>query len=351
MHPSKSYTFTDYESALHRLLHNSSDELRHLLFTSEPDLLKLLKFLLNCTEAPQEVDGSSLLKGLHRWADSKEITWKSFNKWCEYAVPSLHVPFRVHLRKWVFNTESPPLTSVDFGEEARRCLHVSGEVFNGVWSELFNSGVDGLSFEGLSHAMIGYGGATLIVVTDTLGNVFGAFSDEEWKENGNFYGSKNNVLYALSPEFAVFHTREHHVSGAEDTENYQYLNTKSRSSIHGIGFGGSKESMRLWISGTLEECSARSIGLTYEKGALRGVKKGDEIGTVCNPDNFDVAKLQLFGFGGDDAIKKQDLVREEKAELVHSRRQVDKKQFVQGEFDREFLLGGVFKASNQKQER
>ena len=64
-----------------------------------------------------------------------------------------------------------------------------------------------------------------------------------------------------------------------------------------------------------------------------------------------VALIELYGFGGEKALEAQRAAREEKEEIVSSRRQVDKKQFIQSDFDKEFLFGGTFKASNEKQER
>lgn len=63
------------------------------------------------------------------------------------------------------------------------------------------------------------------------------------------------------------------------------------------------------------------------------------------------ALIELYGFGGEKALEKQRESRQETADIVQSRRKVDKKQLLQSDFDKEYLLGGVFKASNERQER
>ena len=109
------------------------------------------------------------------------------------------------------------------------------------------------------------------------------------------------------------------------------------------------EAMRLWISGTLEDCYSRSIGLTYDQGPLRCIKSVSD--DVLNPDTFKIVSISLYGFGGESALTEQQTKREEVSEIVNSRRQVDKRQFVQSDFDREFLLGNTFKVSNEKELR
>jgi len=290
-----------------------------------------------------------------------EISFDLFNLWCEHQFPSLLHGFKEWLTSKILNVESrkenesicPKINSVldesILKEEMIYALSRSKQCLRNEWQSLFSSSVQGLSFELLAKSLIGYEGPTMIVIKDTCGNVFGAFTTTTWKEDTRFYGDSNSTLFAIWPRFLALPAR---VSSAEDAQHFQYLNVKSRTKEHGIGFGGRDGALRLWLDSNFEACVARSIDYTYEKGALR-VKTGKstEDDFEINKEEFSVYRLEAWGFGGKSALDAQKQKQKETAELIQGRRQVDKKQFANSAFDREFLLGKTFQAQKNAQDR
>lgn len=185
-----------------------------------------------------------------------EISFDLFNLWCEHQFPSLLHGFKEWLKSKILNVESrkenesicPKINSVldesILKEEMIYALSRSKQCLRNEWQSLFSSSVQGLSFELLAKSLIGYEGPTMIVIKDTCGNVFGAFTTTTWKEDTRFYGDSNSTLFAIWPRFLALPAR---VSSAEDAQHFQYLNVKSRTKEHGIGFGGRDGALRLWL--------------------------------------------------------------------------------------------------------
>lgn len=52
--------------------------------------------------------------------------------------------------------------------------------------------------------------------------------------------------------------------------------------------------MRIWLSGTLEDCKAHSFDLTYEQGPLRTILKASDVGEeVVEHDDFTPGEFAL----------------------------------------------------------
>ncbi|CAM9783885.1 unnamed protein product [Chrysoparadoxa australica] len=161
-------------------------------------------------------------------------------------------------------------------------MALSQKAMQGSWVMIFTSEEDGLSFNRLCHGILGYVGRTILLVRTTAGGVFGGLSVAPWKESNHFFGS-DGAVFAWSPSFRVC-TPKLPNNGA-----FQYLNLKSFELPHGLGFGGSTENFRLFISETLEaeECVARSSCLTFERGK------------ICESPTFEVDVLEVWGVGGE----------------------------------------------------
>lgn len=131
----------------------------------------------------------------------------------------------------------------------------------------------------------------------------------------------------ISPKLRVYRTKNV-TSGA-----YQWLNTKAVTLPHGLGFGGTVEGFRVFIPESLEGCVANHSCPTYETGKL------------VEGETFEIHTLEIWGCGGEatvaSALRAQRLDREVVGENIRKARQVDKAQFFNNEFDREFLLSST----------
>jgi len=66
---------------------------------------------------------------------------------------------------------------------------------------------------------------------------------------------------------------------------------------------------------------------------------------------FKVDTIEAWGLGEEAALAEQERFRKENADLIYDRRKVDKKQFANSDFDKEFLLGKTFASQMERQER
>lgn len=119
---------------------------------------------------------------------------------------------------------------------------------------------------------------------------------------------------------------------------------------HGLGFGGNLEGFRLFLPDTLEQCTVRGMCPTYEPGKL---VFSDDVDV--NNVQFEIEHLEVWGSGGvamiQNALKAQADHRVVLAETIVKARKVDKAQFFNNGFDREFLLGKTFAHHKDMQER
>lgn len=121
------------------------------------------------------------------------------------------------------------------------------------------------------------------------------------------------------------------------------------------------DGFRLFIPDTLEQCTARAICPTYEPGKM--VFTGDSGGhgttnhaaALSNSVQFEIAHLEIWGSGGlarvETGLKAQKEQRQVMAENIDKARKVDKAQFFNNGFDREFLLQNTFSHQREMQER
>lgn len=195
----------------------------------------------------------------------------------------------------------------------------------GSWYRLYTSSHDGLSFNRLQNALLGYAGPTLLIIRATNGGIFGAFTASAWKESKDFYGSSDCFLYQLIPVTAVYRP-----SGSGT--NFMYCNSEARSrgydaQAHGIGFGGDVDKPRLFISETFENCSARTQDLTFEYGVLLPKTQDGAART-----SFDIDSLEVWGVGGDEVVAEALGARFKQREITEANlrkaRKVDKAAFL-----------------------
>jgi hypothetical protein len=196
----------------------------------------------------------------------------------------------------------------------------------GAWHRLYTSESDGLSFNRLQNALLGYSGPTLLIIKEAEnGGIFGAKTSTAWKEAKDFYGNSDCFLFSIKPSMKVMRPRG---TGT----NYMYCNSTSRSRgydglAHGIGFGGNSEKPRLFISETFDGCMAGSSDLTFEAGQMLSSRDDG------NPSKyFELEALEVWGVGGDavvsEALGNRHKQREIVASNIRKARKVDKAQFL-----------------------
>jgi hypothetical protein len=231
--------------------------------------------------------------------------------------------------------------SLDLTPLALYSTHLQGK-----FKRLYTSRTDGYDFNRIYHHIQGYSGPTMLLIKtrNTVNhgvNIFGAFSTSRWKDSNKFYGDGGNFLFTLYPTLRIYRS-------TSSSTNYQYLNIRSYNLKHGLAFGGTEQSFRLFIPDSLERCEARPYDIVYEKGALIANNKVDE-------DNvyFDIDNIEFWCCGADDVIKKglqgQVADRANRDELIRKAQSCDKAAFFNNDFDQEFLLGNTMAHRNEVQ--
>ncbi len=162
----------------------------------------------------------------------------------------------------------------------------------------------------LQYSILGYSGPTTIVIETEQGHILGGFFNvATWKKGT--YGDSNAFLFQLDPELTLFQPT------GEDT-NFIHLQD-------GLGFGGTADMPRLLIPASMESCTAGVMDKTFRQGDLL---PGEAL------EKFNIKSLEVWGCGGEEAIKKGLKAREEKRELTdaaiyNARKVKDKKAFVE----------------------
>ena len=221
---------------------------------------------------------------------------------------------------------------------------------------IFNSAKDGLSFNRLSAAIIGYKGPMIFLFRhfkdpsyeesgfETFSDdwIIGAFVDGEIKDNAKFGGDVNTCLFQIWPNVRIFRT-----TNGKGGSNFVYLNTvkiENSKLVYGFGFGGTTDEFRLWLDGDSikEKSYASPEDSTFELGYL--------LQNSGSNNKLILSRIEIYGLGGLEALEAQYEHRVMLQQLKEKQRKVDKKQFL-NEFDQEFLMGDLFKHKKDMEKR
>lgn len=217
---------------------------------------------------------------------------------------------------------------------ALRCSFVECGATPDRWTALYSSNRDGLSLSTIASSVIGYQGPTLLAVRDDEGFIVGALSTSTFEETSSFVAS-SGALVALSPTFAVLRVR-----GGGTKNHGQFLNMRSRTLPHGIGWGGpGVDSCRLWINEDFDECRAGSYDETYEVGSLRPGAPGE---------SFRTNEVEIWGLGPPEALTARDASRAMHDRVELGQRKVNPRSFLD-DFTKEHMLAETFKHRGQIQ--
>ena len=253
--------------------------------------------------------------------DDGMVSLEAFTAWTESYAPALSATLETFIHHVFFSDEPFPPSRIEFMFPYLRGQHsaffksksspllftfaVMSPSLGGSWHRLYTSDEDGLSFNRLQNALLGYGGPTLTIIKEVEGGgIFGAFTSTAWKETKDFYGNSDCFLFQLQPNAKVMRPR------GRGGNNFMYCNSESRSrgydgQAHGIGFGGTVEKPRLFIAESFDGCIASASDLTFEGGALlpplKPSKDDFTIG-LTNRKYFDIESLEVWGVGGDELV-------------------------------------------------
>lgn len=233
-------------------------------------------------------------------------------------------------------------------------LAMTGEELQGRWKQLYTMTKDGISFNRIVHHVLGYNGPTVILIrTAQESNVLGFYCHDRWRESNRFYGSSSNFIFTLDPHLRIYRAKN------PSNMNFQFLATSGFNTPHGLGLGGTLDGFRLFIPDTLENCVARSICPTYEPGKMIFTDRMNVIENSHGMQNaatvFEIAHMEVWGSGGALRVEHGLLAQKETRVAMYANiekaRKVDKAQFFNNGFDREFLLSKTFSHQKDMQER
>jgi len=284
------------------------------------------------------------------------ITQMDLFEWSETMAPLLPLSLSTMMHHVFFPDVSyPPSRTIlqypTYNQESVYVQHTTSPLLfvfaslskslGGTWHRLYTSASDGMSFNRLQNALLGYGGPTLILiqaVTTTSKkkkSIFGAYTSSAWKESKEFYGTSDCFLFQLLPELHVYRPKN-----ASHNTNFMYCNSEARSrgydqQAHGIGFGGSVHQPRLFLEESLDHCYAGSGDLTFDHGPLfvdASSDDADGLSSTTNKCHFELDQLEVWGVGGEDVVR-EALGDRQKARAIQDAnlqkaRKVDKAAFL-----------------------
>ena len=96
---------------------------------------------------------------------------------------------------------------------------------------LYASAENGYCFENLRNNIVGYQGATVMLVKTMAGDIFGAVAADTWKDGG-YGGGSRCFLFSIAPQMRIYR------SNTSSNCVHQYFNSRGYDrSKQGLGFG------------------------------------------------------------------------------------------------------------------
>jgi hypothetical protein len=196
-----------------------------------------------------------------------------------------------------------------------------------VWQmhRLYSTDSDGISFDCLEYALLGYDGPSLVIIKTQKKELIGAFAHGTWKDSVHYHGGSDCFLFQLQPVFKI-------LSASGDGEgHFMYLHSSSWSQPalkgfpYGLGFGGSTFTKpRLYIPESMEHCTAGCMDTTYQVGDVLPHE---------DMEQFEIASLEVWGVGDEimiqHALKQREGYRVYQANFLKKTCTVeDKTQFI-----------------------
>jgi hypothetical protein len=206
---------------------------------------------------------------------------------------------------------------------------------------LYSTEDHGFSLQKLVHSALSYEGGVVLFIKTSTGAVLGTVLGEGLKDKAEFYGTSSTYLFTFAPAFRTFRSTP---SSAD--ANFVYCNTKILKSVKypaGLGFGGNpQDGFRLWLGLDLEQSYVSSACQTFEPGALLPMEETRK--------DLRIALIECWGFGGASARQHKEKADMAERIRLENMRKVDKTAFVDGDFNKGFLLSNTFRHRGQMRE-
>lgn len=157
--------------------------------------------------------------------------------------------------------------------------------FRHKWRFLFSSQIHGESFSTFIGRIVDQG-ASVIIVEDTDGYIYGGFAPVSWTMSPKFVGNDNAYLFTLRPKMRVFGT-----TGYND--HYQYLNLHQQTMPNGLGMGGQHNYWGLWLDSDYGKGECSETCTTFRNYTQLGINK-----------KFTIRNIEVWGVG-EKPVKEQ----------------------------------------------
>lgn len=247
------------------------------------------------------------------------------------------------------------------------------EVLGTEWKRLYSSSHgDGLSFRNLCEKIRGYKGPTVLLIggqpssSKFLGNntnsrvALGFFTTDYWIESPDSFGSDDDCflfgLDATTNDVKLVRPKSRSISMSSlKPQKFLYCHPSSisksknpKTTMFGLGIGGSASQPRLHLTESLEECQCLPYDALFEDGDLLLSK--------CDASLyfFDIDTLEVWGVGGsewiNDALSAQKKAKEMRESALEHARRVDKRQLLE-HFENSSAGGGLFSHQDFVDER
>ncbi|CAB3229420.1 unnamed protein product [Arctia plantaginis] len=147
------------------------------------------------------------------------------------------------------------------------------------WRFLFSSHIHGESFSTMAGRIIEQG-ATVIIIQDNAGYIFGGYADQAWAYGATFYGTESSFLFTVAPKMRIYPATTYN-------NHYQYMNSNTKTLPNGLLMGGQFNFGGIWVNADPfgEGSSAESCS-TY-----RGYKR------LSKEPTFHIRALEVWGVG------------------------------------------------------
>ncbi|KAI8802632.1 TLD-domain-containing protein [Cladochytrium replicatum] len=129
------------------------------------------------------------------------------------------------------------------------------------WRCAFSSAVDGKSWTQMRSSTL-VAKATVIIIRDAGGYIFGGFASSHWKPQPKFFGDSGSFLFTSSPKLRIYRA-----TGVN--QNFQYSQHATKTYSNGMGFGGQIDYFGLWLEAGLTNGHSKASPLSTTYGNPR----------------------------------------------------------------------------------
>ncbi|CAH0597171.1 unnamed protein product [Chrysodeixis includens] len=155
------------------------------------------------------------------------------------------------------------------------------------WRFLFSSHIHGESFSTMA-GRIQDQGASLIIIEDNSGYIFGGFATASWALGPNFTGTDESFLFTVAPKMRVYPATSYN-------KHYQYLNHHAKTLPNGLLMGGQFNFGGIFVNADpFGEGSCAESCTTY-----KGYKR------LSKEPTYRIRSLEVWGVGDKPLTEKE----------------------------------------------